>query len=304
MHKMIELLLQLQYISFHEKKKEKEVIVDQMVNVVLFFNEFSRGCWSFKYTRNITHVGACENSMCVVAPLASGSMLINEAVQPVELVTPYTGVVVSVVSEAKTSSLGVEASCNPVVNVDNNAECVQVDNLKENSVCSNNFVDVPVNLVDTHTMVNHLGENSGFDLRNHIDWLNGSSEFESEFDFWIVVWLLRTFAVDLTLETILIWFVIGLLSRLPLVGDFMGGDGGEDNFYVCFFSHMFVRIGFCDWWCAALVYWAIMWLELVSLYSCWWQPLVQFFELVAFGRCCLLVDGPCEASGMLGALAV
>ncbi|PKU59775.1 hypothetical protein MA16_Dca028699 [Dendrobium catenatum] len=37
-------------------------------------------------------------------------------------------------------------------------------------------------MVDTLNMVNRLGENSGFDVRNHVDWLHGSSDFESESD--------------------------------------------------------------------------------------------------------------------------
>ncbi|PKU60716.1 hypothetical protein MA16_Dca028851 [Dendrobium catenatum] len=32
-------------------------------------------------------------------------------------------------------------------------------------------------------MVNRLGVNSGFDIRNHVDWLHGSFEFESESEF-------------------------------------------------------------------------------------------------------------------------
>ncbi|PKU74261.1 hypothetical protein MA16_Dca003464 [Dendrobium catenatum] len=48
-------------------------------------------------------------------------------------------------------------------------ECGRVENLIGNSVCSNILVDVPINLVNTHTMVNHLGDFSGFDIRNHGD---------------------------------------------------------------------------------------------------------------------------------------
>ncbi|PKU65882.1 hypothetical protein MA16_Dca009211 [Dendrobium catenatum] len=90
--------------------------------------------------------------------------------------------VVAGIVEAAAPSPGAEISGLQAITSDNNVVCVLVDNLERNSVCSNNFVDVPVNLVDKHTMVNHLGDNSDFDIRNHVDWLHGSSEFESESD--------------------------------------------------------------------------------------------------------------------------
>ncbi|KAI0510131.1 hypothetical protein KFK09_010731 [Dendrobium nobile] len=62
------------------------------------------------------------------------------------------------------------------------AECVRVENLNVNSVASNTFVDVPVNLVQTQNLVHCLGDNSGFDIRNHVVWLHGSSEYEFESD--------------------------------------------------------------------------------------------------------------------------
>ncbi|PKU66048.1 hypothetical protein MA16_Dca017369 [Dendrobium catenatum] len=49
-------------------------------------------------------------------------------------------------------------------------------------VCSNSFVNVPVNLINTQALVYHVGDNSGMDVRTHLDWLQCTSEFESDSD--------------------------------------------------------------------------------------------------------------------------
>ncbi|XP_020699241.1 uncharacterized protein LOC110111628 [Dendrobium catenatum] len=69
------------------------------------------------------------------------------------------------------------------LNVVSNVESERVEKLNFTATCSNNLIGVPVNLVDTRTFANQLGDNSGFDIRNHVDWLHGSSEYESESDF-------------------------------------------------------------------------------------------------------------------------
>ncbi|KAI0519499.1 hypothetical protein KFK09_006948 [Dendrobium nobile] len=63
------------------------------------------------------------------------------------------------------------------VNVVNNTEYVPVENLNGISVCSKNFVNVLVHMVETINMVNHLN-----DMRDQVDWLQSSSdgEFDSE----------------------------------------------------------------------------------------------------------------------------
>ncbi|PKU63947.1 hypothetical protein MA16_Dca021575 [Dendrobium catenatum] len=47
-------------------------------------------------------------------------------------------------------------------------------------VCSNSFVDVPVNLIEPQALVYHVRDNAGLDVRTHLDWLQCSSEFESD----------------------------------------------------------------------------------------------------------------------------
>ncbi|PKU75745.1 hypothetical protein MA16_Dca015625 [Dendrobium catenatum] len=49
-------------------------------------------------------------------------------------------------------------------------------------VCSNSFVDVPVNLIEPQALVYHVGDNAGLDVKTHLDWLQCSSEFESDSD--------------------------------------------------------------------------------------------------------------------------
>ncbi|PKU65117.1 hypothetical protein MA16_Dca004732 [Dendrobium catenatum] len=88
-----------------------------------------------------------------------------------------------VLGEENSAGVGLLASGSPVVNVNCNSDCGRVETLNGLSVGSENFIDVSVNLVDTNTLVNQLGVNSGFDIRNHVDWLNGSSKFESESEF-------------------------------------------------------------------------------------------------------------------------
>ncbi|PKU70418.1 hypothetical protein MA16_Dca007170 [Dendrobium catenatum] len=132
---------------------------------------------------------ATDNSDLLVAPLG-GIVLpgIDAGVISNHVLTP-AGVnvskavancsVVAVNNDSTASTHDVEISLLPAVNVKNNVESVRVENLNGNSVWSNNLVDVPVNLVDTHTLANRLRDNSRFDIRNHV----GSSDFESESDF-------------------------------------------------------------------------------------------------------------------------
>ncbi|PKU80426.1 hypothetical protein MA16_Dca013841 [Dendrobium catenatum] len=47
---------------------------------------------------------------------------------------------------------------------------------------SNSFVDVPVNLIEPQALVYHAGDNSGLDVRTHFDWLQCTSELESNSD--------------------------------------------------------------------------------------------------------------------------
>ncbi|PKU70011.1 hypothetical protein MA16_Dca022256 [Dendrobium catenatum] len=49
-------------------------------------------------------------------------------------------------------------------------------------VISNAFVNVPVNLIEPQALVYHVGDNSGIDVRTHLDWLHYTSEFESDSD--------------------------------------------------------------------------------------------------------------------------
>ncbi|PKU67189.1 hypothetical protein MA16_Dca013613 [Dendrobium catenatum] len=42
------------------------------------------------------------------------------------------------------------------------------------------FVDVPVKLIETNALVYNMGDNSGVDLRLHLDWLHCSSDAESD----------------------------------------------------------------------------------------------------------------------------
>ncbi|PKU82066.1 hypothetical protein MA16_Dca004083 [Dendrobium catenatum] len=62
-------------------------------------------------------------------------------------------------------------------------DCSVENNLGNNSICSNNLVDVYVNLVDTHNLFQRVGINPGSDFSNQGDWLHGSSEFESDSEF-------------------------------------------------------------------------------------------------------------------------
>ncbi|PKU73092.1 hypothetical protein MA16_Dca016159 [Dendrobium catenatum] len=48
-------------------------------------------------------------------------------------------------------------------------------------VSSNKFVNVPMNLIDTQALVYHVGDNSGMDVRTHLDWLHCTSEFEFDY---------------------------------------------------------------------------------------------------------------------------
>ncbi|PKU80037.1 hypothetical protein MA16_Dca014403 [Dendrobium catenatum] len=136
----------------------------------------------------------------------------------------------------------VVVSGSPVVNVDVNAECLQVETLNGIAVGSNNLVEVPVNLADTNTMVNRLGGNSGYDIRNHVDWLHGSSEFESESDFSGCGVASPDFfgGSDPGNEFTLVRD--RPVISLPLVGVFVGGAREEDNldlYYVLCSSFLF-----------------------------------------------------------------
>ncbi|KAI0500257.1 hypothetical protein KFK09_018467 [Dendrobium nobile] len=64
-----------------------------------------------------------------------------------------------------------------------NVESERVGKLNVTATCSNYLIDAPVSLVHTRSIANQLGDKSGFDIRNHVDWLHGSSEYESEFEF-------------------------------------------------------------------------------------------------------------------------
>ncbi|PKU74812.1 hypothetical protein MA16_Dca005003 [Dendrobium catenatum] len=44
---------------------------------------------------------------------------------------------------------------------------------------NNNFVDVPITLINPQCLVYHVGENSGLDVRVQLDWLHGSSDSDS-----------------------------------------------------------------------------------------------------------------------------
>ncbi|PKU64461.1 Cell division control protein 48 like C [Dendrobium catenatum] len=48
------------------------------------------------------------------------------------------------------------------------------------SSISSKLIEVPVNLIDTQAMANCLGESSGLDVRNQLNWLNVSSDGDSE----------------------------------------------------------------------------------------------------------------------------
>ncbi|PKU69693.1 hypothetical protein MA16_Dca021053 [Dendrobium catenatum] len=49
-------------------------------------------------------------------------------------------------------------------------------------VSANSFINVPVNLIDIQALVYHVGDNSGMNVRTHLDWLNCSSDLESDSD--------------------------------------------------------------------------------------------------------------------------
>ncbi|PKU59938.1 hypothetical protein MA16_Dca019640 [Dendrobium catenatum] len=69
------------------------------------------------------------------------------------------GSVVAVNNVSVNSTIDVKMAVQPAVNVVTNVESERV------------------------TFANRLGDNSGFDIMNHVDWLHGSSEFEYESDF-------------------------------------------------------------------------------------------------------------------------
>ncbi|KAI0523136.1 hypothetical protein KFK09_005526 [Dendrobium nobile] len=84
----------------------------------------------------------------------------------------------TILGEADLAAVGLPASESPVVNGNCNMVCGRIETLNGLSVASENFINVPVNVVDTINLVNQLGAKSGFDVRNHVDWLNVSSESE------------------------------------------------------------------------------------------------------------------------------
>ncbi|PKU84029.1 hypothetical protein MA16_Dca026076 [Dendrobium catenatum] len=53
----------------------------------------------------------------------------------------------------------------------------------EGNLIANRLIEVPVNLIDTQSMAKCVGDSSGLDIRNHINWLNVSSDCESEDEF-------------------------------------------------------------------------------------------------------------------------
>ncbi|KAI0503868.1 hypothetical protein KFK09_014811 [Dendrobium nobile] len=58
-----------------------------------------------------------------------------------------------------------------------------VDNASDIRVAGNPLIEVPVIVVDSQSLANRLGDSSGVDIRSHLNWLEGSSEYESESEF-------------------------------------------------------------------------------------------------------------------------
>ncbi|PKU74850.1 hypothetical protein MA16_Dca005041 [Dendrobium catenatum] len=78
------------------------------------------------------------------------------------------------------------------LNVDFSEDCGGVNNVvstvgsdgivgNELRVSANSFIYVPMNLIDTQALVYHVGDNSGLNVRTHLDWLR-STDVESDSD--------------------------------------------------------------------------------------------------------------------------
>ncbi|KAI0514248.1 hypothetical protein KFK09_010283 [Dendrobium nobile] len=97
-------------------------------------------------------LGVVESNGCVqVSNNSEGDVDVNASTA-----------LVSVVLEAESPSSGSGEECNPIVN---------------------SLIEVPVNEVDTQAMAKCLGDSSGLEIRNQVNWLNNSSDDESESDF-------------------------------------------------------------------------------------------------------------------------
>ncbi|PKU76439.1 hypothetical protein MA16_Dca001042 [Dendrobium catenatum] len=106
-----------------------------------------------------------------------------------------------------------------------NQECISV---------ANNFIEVPVSLVDSLNLGNTLGDSSGLDIRNHMNWLD-SSDGDPDSEFSDGGGLAYTnICGGLDLEMISLLLMLEPLSMLALGAEFVAvvGAGVGDSFLI------------------------------------------------------------------------
>ncbi|PKU67656.1 hypothetical protein MA16_Dca011234 [Dendrobium catenatum] len=121
-------------------------------------------------------VNPAADSGCLVALMDSNHLLCDVVVQPAGSIETISVLPNPVIVEH------VEPIRNAVISELLDGERDDLTDVQGNLVVSQKLVDVPVNVIASHSLLLQVGGSAGVDVRSHGDWLLNSSKCESDSD--------------------------------------------------------------------------------------------------------------------------